>query len=236
MDKASHTNSGDIDSKRLPSFLLGVVLALSILYVALEYTSISQPYPTDDSLDEMVQDIDMQTPATQPDMMAATQPDKPVTTQVKAVDKEVDSKTEEATDNSTEGPTLVTGGDEALTDKAHVSEAIPQTPADDKPIHFRVVEQIPQFEGGMEAFTKWLTQNLCYPAEAQRGGIQGKVVVSFIINRDGSISSPKIEQSVHPLLDREAMRVVKIMPRWKPGKENDKPCRTLFAIPIVFQL
>ena len=220
MDKASHTNSGDIDSKRLPSFLLGVVLALSILYVALEYTSISQPYPTDDSLDEMVQDIDMQTPATQPDMMAATQPDKPVTTQVKAA----------------EGPTLVTGGDEALTDKAHVSEAIPQTPADDKPIHFRVVEQIPQFEGGMEAFTKWLTQNLCYPAEAQRGGIQGKVVVSFIINRDGSISSPKIEQSVHPLLDREAMRVVKIMPRWKPGKENDKPCRTLFAIPIVFQL
>lgn len=184
----------------------------------------------------MVQDIDMQTPATQPDMMAATQPDKPVTTQVKAVDKEVDSQTEEAKDNSAEGPTLVTGGDEALTDKAHVSEAIPQTPADDKPIHFRVVEQIPQFEGGMEAFTKWLTQNLCYPAEAQRGGIQGKVVVSFIINRDGSISSPKIEQSVHPLLDREAMRVVKIMPRWKPGKENDKPCRTLFAIPIVFQL
>ena len=184
----------------------------------------------------MVQDIDMQTPATQPDMMAATQPDKPVTTQVKAVDKEVDSQTDEATDNSAEGPTLVTGGDEALTDKAHVSEAIPQTPADDKPIHFRVVEQIPQFEGGMEAFTKWLTQNLCYPAEAQRGGIQGKVVVSFIINRDGSISSPKIEQSVHPLLDREAMRVVKIMPRWKPGKENDKPCRTLFAIPIVFQL
>ena len=169
-------------------------------------------------------------------MMAATQPDKPVTTQVKAVDKEVDSQTEEATDNSAEGPTLVTGGDEALTDKAHVSEAIPQTPADDKPIHFRVVEQIPQFEGGMEAFTKWLTQNLCYPAEAQRGGIQGKVVVSFIINRDGSISSPKIELSVHPLLDREAMRVVKIMPRWKPGKENDKPCRTLFAIPIVFQL
>lgn len=236
MDKASHTNSGDIDSKRLPSFLLGVVLALSILYVALEYTSISQPYPTDDSLDEMVQDIDMQTPATQPDMMAATQPDKPVTTQVKAVDKEVDSQTEETKDNSAEGPTLVTGGDEALTDKAHVSEAIPQTPADDKPIHFRVVEQIPLFEGGMEAFTKWLTQNLCYPAEAQRGGIQGKVVVSFIINRDGSISSPKIEQSVHPLLDREAMRVVKIMPRWKPGKENDKPCRTLFAIPIVFQL
>ena len=121
MDKASHTNSGDIDSKRLPSFLLGVVLALSILYVALEYTSISQPYPTDDSLDEMVQDIDMQTPATQPDMMVATQPDKPVTTQVKAVDKEVDSQTDEAKDNSAEGPTLVTGGDEALTDKAHVS-------------------------------------------------------------------------------------------------------------------
>lgn len=62
------------------------------------------------------------------------------------------------------------------------------------------------------------------------------MVVSFIINRDGSISSPKIEHSVHPLLDREALRVIKQMPPWKPGMENDKPCRTLFAIPIVFQL
>ena len=79
MDKASHTNSGDIDSKRLPSFLLGVVLALSILYVALEYTSISQPYQHEATQQLRVEVTDMQAPATQPDMMAATQPDKPVT-------------------------------------------------------------------------------------------------------------------------------------------------------------
>lgn len=233
MDNHSHIANTDIDSKRLPSFLLGIILALSILYVALEYTSVSQPYTSEDSLDDMVQDLDMQMPAEQRGMISATKPQKTVTSQIKAVEKPTDAHPEEITPTT---PTIAPTEDTNATENHHATEAISQTPVNDKPISFRVVEEIPQFEGGMEAFTKWLTQNLCYPAEAQRGHIQGKVVVSFIINRDGSISSPKVEQSVHPLLDREALRVVRMMPKWTPGKINAKPCRTLFAIPIVFQL
>ena len=71
---------------------------------------------------------------------------------------------------------------------------------------------------------------------AQRQHIEGKVVVSFIINKDGSISGVKVEHSVDPLLDQEALRVVKMMPKWKPGVEKNKPCRTLFVIPINFKL
>lgn len=221
------------DSKRLPGFLLGVVIALSALYVALEYTSADSTQATDDTLEDMVQDMDLQSISDQRDMIAATQAEQTVSTQIRTVETAATPAIPEAVASE---PVAVASEQEATSTQPETTPALPQTPADDRPISFRVVQQIPQFEGGMEAFTKWLTQNLCYPAEAQMGRIQGKVIVSFIINRDGSISSPKIEQSVHPLLDREALRVVRMMPRWTPGKENDKPCRTLFAIPIVFQL
>ena len=106
----------------------------------------------------------------------------------------------------------------------------------DNPLNFRVVEQLPEFPGGMAAFVKWLTDNLHYPALAQRQNIQGRVVVTFIINRDGSTSDLKIAKSVNPMLDREALRVARMMPNWKPGLANGKPCRTLFAIPIEFKI
>src|SRR3712207_5782326 len=94
----------------------------------------------------------------------------------------------------------------------------------------------PEFPGGMVAFMQWLTQNLNYPPLAQRQRIEGKVVVSFIINKDGSIADAKIAKSANPLLDREALRIVGIMPKWKPGMQDNKPCRTMFAIPINFKL
>lgn len=81
---------------------------------------------------------------------------------------------------------------------------------------------------------KWLTRNLRYPPLARQQKIEGKVVVSFIINTDGSIASPKVQKSANPMLDAEALRVIKMMPKWKPGIMNGKPCRTMFAIPVNF--
>lgn len=110
------------------------------------------------------------------------------------------------------------------------------TTADENPLNFRLVEKIPEFPGGIAAFMKWLSANLHYPVAAKNAKKEGKVVVSFIVNRDGTTTDYKIEKSAHPLLDREALRVVKLMPKWEPGIENDEPCRTLFAIPIIFKL
>jgi len=98
------------------------------------------------------------------------------------------------------------------------------------------VEQLPEFPGGASEFMKWLTKNLRYPPQAQQKNIQGKVVAQFIVNKDGSISHLEILKSVHPLLDREALRVLGMMPPWKAGLQNDKPCRTQVCIPIVFKL
>ena len=107
---------------------------------------------------------------------------------------------------------------------------------DENPLKLRVVQQLPEFPGGLVEMMKWITRTLHYPYAAQKQKIEGRVLVTFIINRDGSIANIKVVKSVHPLLDNEARRVVKLMPHWKPGIEDGKPCRTMFAIPIEFKL
>jgi protein TonB len=107
---------------------------------------------------------------------------------------------------------------------------------DEKVVSFRVVEDLPQFPGGPLEFIKWLTRNLKYPAEAQEEKIQGKVLVEFIVNKDGSVTDVKVVRPLHPLCDREALRVLRMMPRRTAGIENDQPCRTKVCIPVVFKL
>ena len=112
----------------------------------------------------------------------------------------------------------------------------PVVDTNDNPLNFRVVQDLPQFPGGAVAFMKWLTSNLTYPPFAKMRKIQGKVLVQFIVNTDGSISDIKVAKSLEPNCDNEAMRVMHKMPNWKPGIQNDKPCRTMVAVPIVFRL
>ena len=83
---------------------------------------------------------------------------------------------------------------------------------------------------------KWLTKNLRYPPYARQQKLQGRVVTQFIVNVDGSLSDLKVVQPVDPSLDREALRVLRMMPAWKPGQQDNKPCRTMVCIPIVFKL
>lgn len=126
---------------------------------------------------------------------------------------------------------------EAQIDQSKVSTALPQDQYSNlKPTPFRIVEQMPEFPGGATAFIQWLTHQLRYPPAAMSKKIEGTVVVSFIVNTNGSIVDLKLEKSVNSLLDQEAIRVIQMMPKWKPGLQNNKPCRTMVAVPIVFHL
>lgn len=98
------------------------------------------------------------------------------------------------------------------------------------------VEQNPEFPGGQEALMKFLSTNLKYPPEAMAKGIEGRVLVKFIVNEDGTISDAAIQKSVEPALDAEALRVVNAMPKWTPGKKDGEVVRTSFTMPIVFRL
>ena len=101
---------------------------------------------------------------------------------------------------------------------------------------FDVVEEMPSFPGGQGALMQYLASNIKYPVVAQENGVQGRVIVSFVVERDGSISDVKVARSVDPSLDREAQRVVKSMPKWKPGKQNGSAVRVKYTVPVVFRL
>lgn len=101
---------------------------------------------------------------------------------------------------------------------------------------FSVVEVMPQYPGGQIAMMKYIMENMKYPEQAMKKGIQGRVAVSFIVEKDGSISNVRPILSVHPLLNKEAVRVVKSMPKWSPGKQNGKPVRVRFVVPVMFKL
>ncbi len=101
---------------------------------------------------------------------------------------------------------------------------------------FDVVEEMPQYPGGPQALFKFLGENVQYPAEAEKAGIQGRVIATFVVEKDGSISQPTVVKSVDPLLDAEAIRVISAMPNWIPGKQNGKVVRVKYTVPLSFNL
>lgn len=227
--------SADLERRRTGFFLLGLIVSLALFFVAMEFTvRPNGAVADDDLLDDMSEDIVLMPAMDKHDMVSAAPApaSKSITTKVEESDKAADNSDRIAPVTSK----LVIGEGEGVQKDATVTEALPQTPVDENSEVLRTVEQLPEFPGGIVEFMKWLSKNLKYPPYAQAQKIQGKVVVSFIVNKDGTISSPKVEKSCEPTLDREALRVIRMMPKWKPGILDEKPCRTMIAVPVNFQL
>lgn len=111
-----------------------------------------------------------------------------------------------------------------------------QTQKDEEGDVYSVVEEIAEYPGGLQALMQFLSENIHYPVEAEKQGITGRVLCSFIVNTDGTVSDVKIKQSVHPLLDQEALRVVNMLKGWTPAKANGHVVKMLFTLPITFCL
>lgn len=230
----------DLEHQRVSGFLLGLIVVLSLFLVCLEFTTSSRSTDVaDDILDDVSQDIEMMPVLQQKNMIAAPQaaPKRAMPEKMKVVDEQVADVVEkqDGTDTKNDAQTGAAASGESADNQTTALSPV-AVDEDDNPLNFQVIERLPEFPGGMVEFMKWLTKNLSYPVIAQQQKIQGKVLVSFIINKDGTISSPKVVKSVSPELDREALRVIRIMPKWKPGEDHGKPCRTYFCIPVVFKL
>ena len=150
---------------------------------------------------------------------------------------ELKSQDELSKTNTAIGSFDVKGNDEAAGEVLKAKEVI----ADEKPKEeetkvFDVVEQMPQFPGGNAALFEYLSKHIKYPVIAEENGIQGRVIVTFVVERDGSITDVKVVKSVDPSLDKEAQRVVKSMPRWIPGKQNGSAVRVKYTVPVTFRL
>ncbi|MBO6099329.1 MAG: energy transducer TonB, partial [Prevotella sp.] len=107
-----------------------------------------------------------------------------------------------------------------------------EKPKEEETKVFDVVEQMPSFPGGMGALMQYLSSHIKYPVVAEENGIQGRVICTFIVERDGSITDTRVARSVDPSLDKEAVRVINSMPRWIPGKQNGTACRVKFTLPV----
>ena len=133
----------------------------------------------------------------------------------------------------------VKGNDDANGEVLKAKEVITQ-PEPPKHVEenkvFDVVEQMPSFAGGPQALLQYLNSNVKYPVVAQENGVQGRVVISFVVEKDGSVTDVQVAKSVDPSLDKEAQRVVKSMPHWIPGKQNGSAVRVKYVVPVSFKL
>ena len=132
----------------------------------------------------------------------------------------------------------VKGNDEAGGEVLKAKEVIaqPEPPKEEETKVFDVVEVMPSFPGGQGALFEWLNKNIKYPVVAEENGVQGRVIVTFVVERNGSITDVQVVKSVDPSLDKEAVRVVKAMPHWIPGKQNGSAVRVKFTVPVTFRL
>ncbi|WP_315565319.1 TonB family protein [Hoylesella pleuritidis] len=132
----------------------------------------------------------------------------------------------------------VKGNDDANGEVLKAKEVIaqPEPPKVEENKVFDMVEEMPSFPGGQAALMQFLQSNTHYPAVAQENGVQGRVTVSFVVEKDGSITDVQVARSADPSLDKEAVRVVKSMPRWTPGRQNGSTVRVKFNVPVTFRL
>lgn len=157
------------------------------------------------------------------------------------VKNEVMSQEEQQKDNTARGVVTQEGSDdadrfEAVKEQVVVKEE-PKPEVKNEPEKiFVAVEQPAEFKGGQAALMKWLSNNIRYPEAAQQNGVQGRVIVRFVVEKDGSIGSPTIVKGVDKDLDQEALRVVRKMPKWQAGKNNGQPVRSYFNLPVTFRL
>lgn len=225
------SSKADLEAGRAQRFLLGLVVALALLFVGLEYSvGPDDPLADPELLEQLESDIELPPLLKHENEISLAPKAEPEPTMKLVIAEEEDQQEEEETpeqpiENNMEGDM----SEDDLPDSQAEQKA-------DEVIDFQVVEDLPQFPGGPMEFIKWLTRNLKYPKIAQDRQIQGKVVVEFIVNKDGSVTDVSVVKPLHPHCDDEALRVLKMMPRWTAGIQNGKPCRTKVCIPIVFKL
>lgn len=226
----------DIEQRRTTGFLLGLIFVLSLFYVTLEWNSV----PSQDTIDpldlsELMHESEL-VPMSNEETVSQLQEKQQVekAEQLHIVDDEVELQEPDETleGEGDDDETLLNELQNEEDDKALAALDVDPT----NPLNFHVVEDLPQYPGGAVEFMKWLTKTLRYPQKARDQKKQGKVVAVFYVEKDGRITGLKVTQSLSPECDREALRVLAMMPNWKPGIQHDKPCRTKVCIPIVFKL
>ncbi len=218
----------DLEGKKTTWLLVGYILILAVMFVAFEWTK-RDKVETGEIIEVAMLNFEEEIiPITLQEKPVAPAPaeSKPVAEVIKIVE-----------DDAEITETIIASVDDTgpVVDIKNIENVVIEEPEREEEV-FQVVEKMPEFPGGAAELMKWLNKNMKYPSIAQDNGIQGRVIVQFVVNKDGSIVDPVVMKSVDPYLDKEALRVVKMMPRWSPGEQRGKPVRVKFTLPVTFRL
>ena len=213
-----------LEDKKMLFVMMGLVMVLSLLYIGFEWTE--SEVKIYDSFDtEMLAEEEIEIQQTQQELPPPPPP--PVPDVVEVINIVEDDVIVESVDINTE----------VDKNKEVVIAAPVAAPVEEEDnVVFQVVETMPSFPGGDQALFKFLGENVKYPVIAQENGIQGRVICQFVVNKDGSIVDVEVVRPVDPSLDKEAIRVIKSMPNWSPGKQRGKSVRVKYTLPVNFKL
>jgi periplasmic protein TonB len=223
------STKADLESKKNMFFLLGLVVALGITLLAFEWTTKPkkieglgsiQSLEVEEEIIPVTREQEVQPPPPPPppkvvEFLSIVDDDIKIDDELKIEDSEADRRT--------------------IIDIAPVIQTQAEEEEEEAQVFF-IVEDMPEFPGGELALRTYIANAIKYPVIAQENGIQGKVYVTFVVDRDGGISDAKIARGVDASLDKEALRVVNTLPKWKPGMQRGKPVRVSYTVPINFVL
>ena len=221
----------NLENKKLLFTEIGLIIALGVVYLAFDWSTAEKQVSVFEETAEVVEAEEM-VPITQetPPPPPTAAPKIPVLSdQIDIVDDEVqvdDNMFMNLEDDASMGVEIM-----------DYVETVEEEVVEEEAIPFQFVEEKPSFMGGdANAFSKWVNERLVYPEIAKENGVSGRVTLQFTVNTDGTVSNIKVLRGVDPSLDKEAVRVVSMSPKWTPGKQRDRAVKVTYTFPVVFQL
>jgi len=223
------SKKADLNNKRLLFTEIGFVVALLVVLGAFEYSTKDKAVSVFDPVNEEIIEDEM-VPITED-----TPPPPPEQVKIPVLSDQIDIVDD---DIKVEDNFLNLEDDSNLgVEIMDYVEAVEEEVVEEEAIPFQLVEDKPKFNGGdANEFSKWVNQRLVYPDIAKENGVQGRVMLQFTVNADGSVSNVKVLRGVDEALDKEAVRVVSSSPKWTPGKQRDRAVKVTYTFPVIFQL
>jgi protein TonB len=219
----------NLEKDKTLNLLIGIVIACSILFVGFEWGERDIKVATDDGMGTVIDEEEIENtqqddpppPPPEPEPLKAPEVLEIVEDNVKVDDVEILTSDDDA--NQAQVAT-------------YVAPVVEEKEEEDDNHVFLTVEKMPEFPGGDAALLKWIGEHVVYPTIAAENGISGRVSCNFVVNADGSVVDVQVAKPLDPNLDKEAIRVLKMLPKFKPGEQRGKPVRVKYSVPVRFRL
>ena len=220
----------DLEKGKTMNVLMGMIVGLAIMFVGFEWSSREITIAQDEGVADVIAEEEVEITRQEDAPPPPPPPPAPAVAEVLTVVED---------DVQLDDVDILSSEDDAST--AQVQTYTPPAVVEEEEEEsaqqiFTVVEEMPEFPGGQGALLQYLSKSIKYPVIAQENGIQGRVSCSFVVEKDGSVTDVQVLRGVDPSLDKEAIRVITAMPKWKPGKQRGKPVRVKYTVPVTFRL